>query len=167
VNKPIFNDYNRDNALAYAFKWAMNRNPQFYDYSEIGGDCTNFASQVLLAGGSLMNYDPIQGWYYINANQKSPSWTGVNFLCNFLTSNHRQGPFAEIVTLDKLKPGDIIQLSFQGNGKFDHSLVVTKLGSPFTLERTFVTTHSPNRINEKITTYTWKEIRFIHILAAG
>ena len=37
--------YNRRAAVAYAHKWAYSRNPAFYDFSEIGGDCTNFASQ--------------------------------------------------------------------------------------------------------------------------
>ena len=37
--------YDRAAAVAYAHRWALGRNPQFYDYEEIGGDCTNFASQ--------------------------------------------------------------------------------------------------------------------------
>ena len=56
--------YNRKAALNYALKWALGRNPNFYDYSELGGDCANFASQVLLAGGAVMNYQPVLGWYY-------------------------------------------------------------------------------------------------------
>ena len=44
--------YNREAALEYAKEWAFSRNPQFYDFENIGGDCTNFASQVLLAGGA-------------------------------------------------------------------------------------------------------------------
>ena len=42
--------YNRQAAVAYAHKWAFGRNPAFFDFSELGGDCTNFASQCLYAG---------------------------------------------------------------------------------------------------------------------
>jgi len=42
--------YNRRAAYNYAKRWAFDRNPRFYDFEHIGGDCTNFTSQVLLAG---------------------------------------------------------------------------------------------------------------------
>ncbi len=82
-------------------------------------------------------------------------------------SNQERGPVAEPITLEKLHPGDLIQLSFVGGGTFQHSLVVTKLGSPINLEQVYITTHTSNRLNEKLTAaYTWKEIRFIHILGS-
>ena len=56
--------YDRRAAVAYAHQWAYGRNPDFYDYEEIGGDCTNFASQCLYAGTGVMNFDPIYGWFY-------------------------------------------------------------------------------------------------------
>lgn len=46
----IFRPYRRLNAVLYAHRWAYGRNPQFYDYEAIGGDCTNFASQCIYAG---------------------------------------------------------------------------------------------------------------------
>ena len=30
-----------------------------------------FASQVLLAGGAVMNYQPVLGWYYIDPNREN------------------------------------------------------------------------------------------------
>ncbi len=56
--------YDRRAAVAYAHQWAYGRNPDFYDYEEIGGDCTNFASQCLYAGTGVMNFDPVYGWFY-------------------------------------------------------------------------------------------------------
>ena len=41
--------YDRARAVRYAHRWAYGRNPRFYDYEELGGDCTNFASQCPLA----------------------------------------------------------------------------------------------------------------------
>ena len=47
--------YNREAAVDYARRWAMGRNPAYFDFEEIGGDCTNFASQCLFAGAKVMN----------------------------------------------------------------------------------------------------------------
>ena len=69
--------YDRDAAVAYAHRWAYGRNPNYYDYENIGGDCTNFASQCIYAGCGVMNYTPTFGWYYFDANRKAPAWTGV------------------------------------------------------------------------------------------
>ena len=103
--------YNRQKVYEYAQKWAYNRNPQYYNYDNIGGDCTNFSSQCIFAGCNQMNYSKNNGWYYINGNNKSPSWTGVEFLFRFLTSNKKEGPKGTMVSIDKLNIGDIIQVS--------------------------------------------------------
>ena len=82
-------EYNRRAAVDYANRWALSRNPAFYDYTGIGGDCTNFASQVVYAGCGVMNYTPDTGWYYIDANNKSPSWTGVQFFYDFMINRSK------------------------------------------------------------------------------
>ena len=51
--------YDREAAVEYANKWAYGRNPRFYDFSQLGGDCTNFASQCIYAGSGIMNYTPV------------------------------------------------------------------------------------------------------------
>ena len=119
--------YERDKAVSYAHKWSYGRNPAFYDFSAIGGDCTNFASQVIYSGSGIMNYTPATGWYYKNANNRNPSWTGVQFLYNFLTGNRGIGPFASETDISKADPGDIVQLSFDGN-TFSHSPVIVSVG---------------------------------------
>ena len=48
-------DYDRKAAVLYAHAWAYGRNPAFYDYEQVGGDCTNFASQCIFAGCGIMN----------------------------------------------------------------------------------------------------------------
>ncbi|MCI9562189.1 MAG: amidase, partial [Clostridia bacterium] len=118
-------EYDRAAAYAYAKKWAYKRNPAFYDFSEIGGDCTNFASQCIYAGAGIMNYTPTYGWFYKSANDRTPSWTGVEYLYNFLVNNEGAGPFAEVVPLTELKVGDIVQLG-RSTGDFYHSPVVVE-----------------------------------------
>ena len=141
-------DYDRMAAVRYAHRWAFGRNPRFYDYEEIGGDCTNFASQCLFAGGSLMNFVPDFGWYYISANQKSPSWTGVEYLYDFLTRKVLSiGPVGEECGLEELRPGDLLQLSFTGEG-YQHILVAA---------------HSYDADNRPLSTYNYQKLRGIHI----
>ena len=75
--------YNRENAVKYARKYALVRNPLYFTFEGIGGNCTNFVSQCILAGSCVMNYTPTFGWYYRSLDDRSPSWTGVEFFFNF------------------------------------------------------------------------------------
>lgn len=69
-----------------------------------------------------MNFTPTYGWYYIDANNKSPSWTGVPYFYNFITRGEETaGPFGLETTLDNLEPGDFVQLRFNGE-VFGHTL---------------------------------------------
>ena len=122
--------YDRGAAVRYAHRWAYDRNPAYYDFSELGGDCTNFASQCLYAGSGVMDHTPTFGWYYISGNQKSPSWSGVPYFYNFLTrKDSRPGPFGTEAGLGELEPGDFIQLSFAG-GVFAHDPIVVEIRLP-------------------------------------
>ena len=150
-------------AVAYAHKWAYGRNPAFYDYEKIGGDCTNFASQCIYAGSGIMNFTPTFGWYYIDANRKAPAWTGVEYLYRFLTRRERSvGPMAEEAEIGEILPGDIIQLSFTGEG-FQHSPVVVSVGEVPAPENILVAAHSYDADNRPLNTYEYEMIRFLHI----
>lgn len=101
--------YARDAAVEYAHRFAYRRNPKYFDYEYLGGDCTNFVSQCIMAGGGRMNYTPTFGWYYVDANQKAPAWTGVPYLWNFLTRESASvGPVGSPCRLEELQPGDLI-----------------------------------------------------------
>ena len=54
---------------------------------QFGGDCTNFISQCIYAGVKVMNYNKNNGWYYKTVNDRAPSWSGVEFLYDFLLKN--------------------------------------------------------------------------------
>lgn len=156
-------DYDRKSAVMYAHRWAYGRNPAYYDYEKLGGDCTNFASQCIFAGSGVMNFTPTFGWYYIDANQKAPAWTGVMYLWNFLTRKGISvGPVGEPCRLEDLRPGDIVQLSFKGTD-FQHSPVVVSVGRVPTLENTLVAAHSYDADNRPLSTYEFRDIRYLHI----
>ena len=61
-------EYDRNSATEYAKKWAYLRNPKYYNFDPVGGDCTSFTSQCIYEGSKVMNYDKKNGWYYINGN---------------------------------------------------------------------------------------------------
>lgn len=155
--------YDRQKAVSYAHRWAFDRNPAYYSFDAIGGDCTNFASQAIYAGSGVMNYTPVFGWYYINANNRTPSWTGVNYLYNFLVGNRGVGPYAEVVDVWNVLPGDIVQLSFSGGGIFQHSPVIVEVGQRPSVDNILVAAHTYDADYHPLSNYNWADIRFLHI----
>lgn len=156
--------YNREKAVEYALRWAYGYNPDFYNFNAIGGDCTNFASQCLLAGGSVMNFDSPLGWFYINVNNRSPSWTGVNELYEFLISNDGVGPKAVLTELSEIEDGDIIQLAFGVGGSFDHTPIVVERGDG-TPDTVLIAAHSCPARCRPLSTYSYRDIRCLHIVS--
>ena len=156
-------DYDRLAAVLYAHRWAYGRNPRFYNYENIGGDCTNFASQCIFAGSGVMNFTPTFGWYYINANEKAPAWTGVEYLYRFLTRNNPSiGPVGRECSIEEVLPGDIVQLRFSGES-FQHSPVVVRANNPRTPADILVAAHSQDADNRPLNTYKYIEARYIHM----
>lgn len=149
--------YNRDAAVAYARRWAMSRNPAYYDFENIGGDCTNYASQCIYAGARVMNFTPVTGWYYRSVGNRAAAWTGVEYLYRFLTNNRSVGPYAHEVSPQEIRPGDIVQLG-RGTGDFYHSPVVTAV-TPEIL----VSAHTYDALDRPLSSYTYATARFLHI----
>lgn len=154
--------YNRNKVVEYAQTWAHSRNPQYYDFDAVGGDCTNFASQCIYAGSGMMNYNKNNGWYYINGNNKSPSWTGVEFLNKFITNNKSVGPFGRISTIEEIEPGDLIQLSFNGE-TFAHTLVIVDILGTNEPHNIVIAAHTDNSLNRRLSSYNFQKARFIKI----
>lgn len=151
--------YNRKGVLDYAKEWALKRNPKYFNFDNFGGDCTNFASQCIYAGSNIMNYTPTFGWYYNNSGDRTASWTGVEYLYNFLVHNKGIGPYAKEVTKNEIELGDIIQLG-NINYHFYHSPIVVKKEK----DNIFVAAHSDDAYMRNISSYKFNNIRYIHIL---
>ncbi len=158
-------EYSRRRAVRYAIRWAYWRNPRFYDFEDIGGDCTNFISQCLYAGCGVMNYSQENGWYYISSYDRALSWTGVNFLREFLLTNKGAGVYGEEAPLSELLPGDVIQL-IDSNGNFYHSVFVTAVFAPVTPANIFVCAHSVDARNRRLSTYDYAGTFGIKIIGA-
>lgn len=162
----IYMEYNRAAAVAYANEWAYSRNPDYFDFSDLGGNCTNFASQCLFAGSGVMNYTPIYGWYYISLNNRAPAWTGVEELYRFLTTNRGAGPRARVVRLAEIREGDIIQLRFESSGRFAHTPVVVNAGNN-TPDTILVAANSYDSNCRPLSSYKYSAIRPLHIIDVG
>lgn len=158
--------YNREKVVEYVNKWAYRRNPKYFDFSDIGGDCTNFASQCLYAGSGIMNYTPVYGWFYRSTNDRTASWTGVNELYRFLVNNRGAGPQGRVVPLREIDKGDIVQLRFGNGVRFDHSPVVVDAGdgTPQTIK---VAAHSNDSNCRPLSSYSYTALRPIHIFNVG
>ena len=149
--------YDRNTAVSYARKWALDRNPAYYDFENIGGDCTNFVSQCIYAAAQNMNFTPVMGWYYRSPLDRTPSWTGVEHLYNFLINNKSVGPFARVVTQREVKPGDVLQLG-TNDGHFYHSPIITAIYPTI-----LVAAHTDDSLDRPLYTYHYERIRFLHI----
>lgn len=162
---PEIREYDRARAVAYARKWAFDRNPVFFDFTGRGGNCTNFISQCIFAGCCQMNFTPDFGWYYISPEERAAAWTGVEFFYNFITDNASGegvgdglGPFGREVRNRLLLPGDVIQLG-RNDGDYYHTLLVVGYG-----RRTYlVAAQSDDAFNRPLSSYNYSRIRYIHI----
>lgn len=158
--------YNRERAVEYARRWALSRNPLFIDFTGSGGDCTNFVSQCILAGGGVMNFTQTFGWYYISPANRAPAWSGVDEFFDFMTGNEEfvrenggTGPRGFDVTDEaQIEIGDVIQLA-NGDGEFYHSLIISEISD----NNILVCAHSDDSLDRSIYTYNFASLRIIHI----
>lgn len=156
------NKYNRNAVVFYAQKYALSRNTQYFDYTNQGGNCTNYISQCIYAGAPQMNTSN-NGWYYFSPSRTSASWANVEPFFNFATSNQGEGFFASLGSLETCEVGDIIQLKFKNKAVFSHALVITKINAR-TRNGILVCANTNDNLNKPLSYYTYEKMRVIHIL---
>ncbi|MBO5262480.1 MAG: amidase domain-containing protein [Clostridia bacterium] len=151
-------EYFRSRAVEYARKYALVRNPLFYTFEGIGGNCTNFVSQCVLAGSCVMNFMPIYGWFYLSSNRRAPAWTGVEFFYNFMTTNQDVGPYGRVVALAEAEIGDVIQLQNQDDVYY-HTLIISEIRNG----EVYICANSVDSLDRPLSSYDYKSLRVIHI----
>lgn len=105
--------YDYVSAVNYARKYAIVSNPAFINYDNKGGDCTNFVSQCLHAGGMPYN----STWKpYTNA------WLRVNELYYYLI---RRGLSKDDTSSGVYDIGSVIQFYTNKKNYFSHSGIIT------------------------------------------
>jgi len=115
--------YDRLKAVQYAERWWNDFNPA---YKKFEVDCTNYISQCLHTGGAPMRGYPNRsnGWWMQN-NNWSFSWTVANAMRWYLPASKLGLRAREVSSAEELKLGDVICYDFQGDGRFDHTTIVT------------------------------------------
>ena len=106
-----------------------------------------------------MNYTPTFGWYFISLEQRSPSWTGVEYFYNFIIENTGVGPFGSEVEEGELSVGDVVQLGRE-EGAFYHTLLVVGRSEEGVL---LVAAQSDDAYGRPLSTYTYARIRFLRV----
>ena len=165
----VIKPYDRERAVEYARRWALSRNPLFYDFTGGGGNCTNFVSQSVLAGALTMNPTETFGWYYASLDERSPSWTGVRefyeFMCglgDFQPKQERIGPFCNEVMREMVQIGDVIQLG-NARGEFYHSLLI----SGFEDGDILICAQSNDALDRPLSSYRYATARFLHVVGVN
>ncbi len=156
-----FIEYNRKAAAKYAKRWAFSRNPEYYNFDGIGGDCTNFASQCLYAGSRVMNFTKDFGWYYISINNRAPAWSSAEYFRRFLLDNRGEGPFAAARKITQLESGDFISLSDGEN--IYHTLFVVDIID----NMPYVAAHTNDAYNIPISSYSYGTALGLHIIGSN
>ncbi|MEU6223021.1 amidase domain-containing protein [Streptomyces sp. NPDC047042] len=118
--------FNYKAMATYAEKYWKNYNTAYPNFNGhgAGGDCTNFVSQSLKAGG----WKHVPGYVYDytrwfgNAEIQSDSFVGVNEWSWFAQNSKRTTSLAYVYQMDV---GDVLQMDFNRDGSKDHTMIVT------------------------------------------
>ncbi|MFC7749444.1 amidase domain-containing protein [Paenibacillus thermoaerophilus] len=120
--------YDREAARQYADEYWNKRNPA-YESFEV--NCTNYISQCLFAGGVPMNYTGKResGWWYAGKSGGkeawSYSWAVAHSLQLYLLNSPTGLRGTAVSSSAELDIGDVIFYDWDGNGRFQHSVIVT------------------------------------------
>ncbi len=105
--------YDRQAARTYMLAYVGRRNPGFMAYDDYGGNCMNFGSQVLLAGGIPMDtsggYET--GWYWFSQHSTTLPWVNVGWFLDYAAAEREHG-LAAVVNAPYFsgETGDIITM---------------------------------------------------------
>ncbi len=175
-------DYNREEAAAYAVRFAYDYNPNYIRFPK---DCTNFVSQAIVHGGpSQMAYPALEyqgdpgsmGWYYTNGGDYAAAWTWVDGLYTFITDetamySYDDGPEGCVLENQSyLNLGDIVQFDDEDDdlpeGVWNHSVMVTDiLYLGFGEKEYFISAHTTDHRNYPLSYLIayFDHIRYIRI----
>ena len=125
--------YDRQAALDYALQYTAARNPAWDDYAGMGGNCQNYVSQCLYAGGIPMDTTGAAVWKWFDgtvandttAAGRSSSWSGVDEFLAYAEGNTGYGLAAQTgAPYLTGQPGDLIQMG--ENGSWRHVVIISQ-----------------------------------------
>lgn len=113
------NAYDRSASISYAHQWVQVRNDQWEDYGIYGGNCQNYVSQCLYAGGIPMDTQGAYLWKWYSetpdntarASGRSSSWSSVESFREYAAGNTGYGLVAWVgASYYSGEAGDVLQL---------------------------------------------------------
>lgn len=138
--------YSRTNAVNYANTYVLNHNTN-HKYFTLGGNCTNFVSQCMYAGGVKMD----STWNFTQGvvstyNTYTRAWTVADELNNYVkinlggerlvskwrrTGRSSDGSYSYVNNSNNLTNSgiEIVFYDWQGDGMIDHSSIVVGTGN--------------------------------------
>ncbi len=120
----VRNAYDREAAVAYARRWAGKRNSEWPEYDRYGGNCMNFVSQTINAGGVPMDTTG-SAWYWFGNGNRTASWSGVNYFVSYVQANTGSGLVGDAAAPYYTgEPGDVIAM---GNDHFRHIVMISEV----------------------------------------
>jgi hypothetical protein len=167
-------NYDRNAAVAYAHKWSTSRNSEYKAYTR--GDCANFVSQALSAGGIrstetwhsnrfikvLNQYNPSTSGFDYDVG---PAWRLVNEFFSFLSNPDNGYINGDVITISSAKEmqeavissgvqiGDVIFFSGKNGDNPHHAGIITKIEDGVI----FYSAHTVNRNDMELTGFLEKE----------
>ncbi|MBR5995007.1 MAG: amidase domain-containing protein [Eubacteriaceae bacterium] len=124
--------YDRVSAFRYASTYVFSRNASFLDFTTIGGNCQNYASQVMRSGGIPNDTEGDFKWKYFDDSYdttsaqkgRTPSWTASSSFADYAKGNTGYGLCCDTgVNMYALEAGDLIIM--EGiDGDYVHTMVV-------------------------------------------
>lgn len=118
----FYTAYNVNAAVSYSDTYALNYNSAYYNFNSLGGDCANFTSQCINAGGMpqvVGSQYGTNGWFYKTSNNRSATWTGANSLRTWMGQN--RGVLIDNPSDAQIYTGSPVFYDWDKNGKYDHA----------------------------------------------
>jgi Putative amidase domain len=148
---------NRSAIVQYLYYYAKTPNSSYRNFETSGtrgGDCTNFVSQAMRAGGwkDVFNspFDALsqasradQNLWWYNSIAQSYTWINAGYFFNFINSRPRAKTIGRVADL---VPGDVISADLDpaANDGVDHTMVVSKKANDGTI---YLAYHTNNQID--------------------
>lgn len=139
--------------VTYARRYAITYNTGYRDFNNSGtrgGDCTNFVSQSMRAGGwadvgGYTNRTTAAAWWYDYFTQ-TYTWVNAHYFYQYIGANRA----SLAVNVYDLEPGDVLQMDFEANGDIDHTTVVTKKDANGMV---YLSYHTSNTLDKPFSTF--------------
>lgn len=125
----LVSTYDTDAVTEYADKYATSYNGAYYDFSE-WGDCANFTSQSIAAGGMPQVVGTVygtNGWYYKTSSNRSATWTGASQLRTWMANNY--GTLVNSPSASQVYVGSPVFYDWEDDASWDHAAICVGINS--------------------------------------